>query len=78
MIAGSNVDYRLKDKVYAITPDDVNVETDIDLGNVSSYIVLLNGLKINENEDYTISTTNNISTIVLSETNEGTITVIYQ
>ena len=75
---GAGIDYSIKTKVYSIVPNEVNVVTDLDLENVISYIVLLNGQKIDENEDYTISTTNNISTIVLSETNEGKITIIYQ
>lgn len=75
---GGSVDYTIKDKEYTITSDSVDVVTDLDLENVISYMVLLNGLKVKEGEDYTVSTTNNISTIQLAETNEGTITVIYQ
>lgn len=79
MIVGSNIDYTLKEKEYTITPNEVNVVTDLNLDNVVSYIVLLNGMKISKtNGDYTVSTTNNISTIVLNETNEGIITIIYQ
>lgn len=78
-IVGSSVDYTIKEKEYTINPNDVNVITDLDLDNVVSYIVLLNGMKISQtNGDYIVSTTNNISTIVLSETNEGIITIIYQ
>lgn len=76
--SGSSADYSIKEKDFAINPTSVNVETDLDLTNVISYLVLLNGQKITEDEDFTISTTNNISTIVLSETNEGKITIIYQ
>lgn len=76
--SGSSADYSIKEKDFAINPTSVNVETDLDLTNVVSYLVLLNGQKITEDEDFTISTTNNISTIVLSETNEGKITIIYQ
>lgn len=76
---GSGTDYSIKKKYYNITPNDVNVVTDLDLTSVISYIMLLNGIEISiEKGDFTITTTNNISTIVLSETNEGTITVIYQ
>ena len=75
---GSGVDYSIKEKEYELDPTSVNVETDLDLENVVSYIVLLNGQKIDKDTEYTITTTDNISTIVLSETNEGTITVIYQ
>lgn len=80
IMIGNNetIDYSIKEKEYTINPLSVNIVTDLDLENVISYIVLLNGIKITENDDYTISTTNNISTIILSETNEGTITVIYQ
>lgn len=77
-LVGSTADYTIKEKDYEIQPNDVNVITDLDLSKVTSYIVLLNGLRIKENDDYTITTSNNISTIVLSETNEGRITVIYQ
>lgn len=78
-IVGTDADYTIKEKEYAIEPNNVNVITDLDLENVVSYIVLLNGIKISQaNGDYTINTTNNISTIVLSETNEGIITIIYQ
>ena len=78
-IAGGGTDYSIKKKYYSITPNDVNVVTDLDLTSVISYIVLLNGIEISiEKGDFTITTTDNISTIVLSETNEGTITVIYQ
>lgn len=71
-------DYSIKEKEYTINPLSVNVVTDLDLENVISYMVLLNGIKITENEDYTISTTDNISIIVLNDTNEGKITIIYQ
>lgn len=78
-IVGSNLDYTIKEKEYTINPNNVNVITDLNLEEVISYIVLLNGLKISQtNGDYTISTTEGISTIVLNETNEGIITVIYQ
>ena len=78
-IVGSSADYTIKEKEYTINPNDVNVITDLDLDNVVSYIVLLNGMKISQtNGDYIVSTTNNISTIVLNETNEGIITIIYQ
>lgn len=75
---GSGIDYTIKEKDYNIQPNSVNVITDLNLSEVISYIVLLNGLRIKENDDYTITTSNNISTIVLSETNEGKITIIYQ
>lgn len=81
IMIGNNetIDYSIKEKEYTINPLSVNIVTDLDLENVISYIVLLNGIKISQaNGDYTISTTNNISTIVLSETNEGIITIIYQ
>lgn len=77
--SGNSTDYSIKEKEYTINPNDVNVITDLDLDNVVSYIVLLNGMKISQtNGDYIVSTTNNISTIILSETNEGIITIIYQ
>ena len=72
------IDYSIKEKEYTIINDNVNIVTDLDLDNVISYIVLLNGMKITKDEDYTVTTTNNISTITLSETNEGKITIIYQ
>ena len=76
---GGSTGYVLKEKEYTLTPNDVNVETDLDLEEVNAYIVLLNGLKISEeNGDYTVTTENNISTITLSETNEGILTIIYQ
>lgn len=75
---GSGLDYSIKEKVYELNPNDVNVETDLDLENVISYVILLNGQKIDKDDEYTITTTNNISTIVLSETNEGKITIFYQ
>ena len=75
---GSDLDYSIKEKVYELDPTSVNVETDLDLENVISYVILLNGQKIDKDDEYTITTTNNISTIVLSETNEGKITIFYQ
>lgn len=75
---GSSTDYTIKKKYYNITPNNVNVVTDLDLTQVLSYIVLLNGVEIALNDDYILITNNNISTIVLNETNEGKITVIYQ
>lgn len=72
------VDYSLKESVFTITPNETEILTDLDLDNVVSYIVLLNGVKIDKGTDYTVETVNNISTIILSETNQGTVTVVYQ
>lgn len=75
---GSGLDYSIKQAIFDIPQNETEILTNLDLDNVISYMVFLNGLKIEEDVDYHVSTTNNISTIVLSETNEGRITVVYQ
>ena len=75
---GEVIDYSIKKREYAITPNELDVVTDLNLNNVISYLVLLNGLEITLGEDFTISTRNNVSVITLSETNEGKIKIIYQ
>lgn len=76
---GEGIDYTIKDKEYAIIPNNLNVVTDIDLTKVLSYIVLLNGIKVSQtNGDYVVITNNGVSTIQLSDFNEGIITIIYQ
>lgn len=75
---GSGIDYSIKQAIFDIIPNETEILTNLDLTSVISYMVFLNGLKIEEGIDFEISTTNNISTIILSETNEGRITVVYQ
>lgn len=75
---GGGIDYSIKQEIFDIPQNETEILTNLDLDNVLSYMVFLNGLKIEEDVDYHVSTTNNISTIVLSETNEGRITVVYQ
>ena len=76
---GEVIDYSLKEKEYAITPNNLNIVTNLDLTKVISYIVLLNGIKVSQtNGDYVVITNNGVSTIQLSDFNEGIITIIYQ
>lgn len=76
---GEVIDYTIKEKEYSIIPNSLNVVTDIDLTEVLSYIVLLNGIKVSQtNGDYVVITNNGVSTIQLSDFNEGIITIIYQ
>lgn len=76
---GEVIDYTIKDKEYAIIPNNLNIVTDIDLTKVLSYVVLLNGIKVSQtNGDYVVITNNGVSTIQLSDFNEGIITIIYQ
>lgn len=79
IVIGSNdIDYSIKQAIFDIPENETEILTNLDLENVISYMVFLNGLKIEEDVDYHVSTTNNISTIILNETNEGIITVVYQ